>query len=110
MRPRLLAWNTWRECAGQTGLCALSVERIGRGGRAGGTIFFIGLGSGNPYVMAAGSVLTAIGGGLILYDWVTTPGETIEDAKDKLVPVTDAMKELSDQIEKIENGKEEDCP
>ena len=36
LRPRQLAWNTWRDCVGRMGLCAHSVGQIERGGRAEG--------------------------------------------------------------------------
>jgi len=60
-------------------------------------------------LIPVGLGLMALGGGILLYDWTTSPTEAIEKGKEWSSPLEDQMKENEKLMEEL-TGKPKECP
>lgn len=82
-------------------------------GTTGGALAALGLATGNPIAAGLGLGLAAVGGGLTLWDWATTPLEQIEDAQKRLEPIKEDLRRIEELLEKERGDKikpEGACP
>lgn len=74
-------------------------------GVTGGALAALGLATGNPIAAGLGLGLAAVGGGLTIWDWATTPLEQIEDAQKRLEPIKEDLRRIEELLEKERGDK-----
>jgi hypothetical protein len=69
----------------------------------GGTVTTLGIATGNGPAIAIGIGLAVIGSGLTLWDWATTPAETLDMAKDRIEDFQKTVDKFNDRLEDLDN-------